>query len=183
MTSVRAAKDGYELAGQSTDRVQSGSREQSPHGVGPPRRLDEGLSDDEDDEIEQLLSTGHGRLSVGNDRTDDGKDEGPGGDSSEEPGAELQASSATGSEEKSVLTRVTGGMTARQRRVFTAEMLGEVCPSPAASNGDFQTRLTGECQPQTLPVLLLTLFTSILTGELLHRVQVSHVVPIISLSN
>lgn len=148
MTSVRAAKDGYELAGQSTDRVQSGSREQSPHGVGPPRRLDEGLSDDEDDEIEQLLSTGHGRLSVGNDRTDDGKDEGPGGDSSEEPGAELQASSATGSEEKSVLTRVTGGMTARQRRVFTAEMLGE-----------------------TLPVLLLTLFTSILTGELLHRVQ------------
>jgi hypothetical protein len=145
MASIRAAKDGYELAGQSTDGARSDSREQSPNEARPPRRLDEGLSDDDDDEIEQLLSTGNGRLSVGDDRTDDGKDEGPVGDSCEEPGAELRASFAAGSEEKSVLTRVTGGMTARQRRVFTAEMLREVCNDLAASTWHFQTRLTGAC--------------------------------------
>lgn len=142
MASIRAAKDGYELAGQSVDRVRHDSREQSPDAAKPPRRLDEGLSDD-DDEIEQLLSTGNGRLSVGDDRTDDGNEkEMPGGDSSEEPGAELRASSAAGPEEKSVLTRVTGGMTARQRRVFTAEMLREVCTNCICNS---QTRLTGAC--------------------------------------
>lgn len=143
MASIRAAKDGYELAGQSTDGTRRGSREQSPDAAKPPRRLDEGLSDD-DDEIEQLLSTGNGRLSVGDDRTDDGKEEGmTGGDSSEEPDAELRASSAAGSEEKSVLTRVTGGMTARQRRVFTAEMLREVCTDLAASVCDLVDETDG----------------------------------------
>ncbi|GAA5872464.1 hypothetical protein JCM3774_006830 [Rhodotorula dairenensis] len=143
-----AAKDGYELADQSADRTRCSSDSRAPEGA-RPRVLDDGVSEDED-EIEQLLSTTrHSRRSLGDDTADDDKVEGIVCDSSDGPSTRLRDHSAeAGTESKSLFAQVTGGMTARQRRTFASEMLREI-----------------------LPVLLLTLLTSILTGELLQRVQ------------
>ncbi|GAA5978044.1 hypothetical protein JCM10908_004208 [Rhodotorula pacifica] len=151
MAATRAALEGYELAEQSTDGERRNNHDRPPKKEPGPRVLDDddGLSDD--DEIEQLLSSrGHGRLSADDDRTDDGKEDVlAGGASSDDMVAQSRDSVGGNSKEKrTLLTRITGGMTARQRRTFASEMLRE-----------------------TLPVLLLTLLTSILTGELLQRVQ------------
>lgn len=119
--------DGYELADQfAAGRARRRSSDAQTSEPATHRVLDGGVSED-DEEIEQLLSTGNGRLSFADDTGDDDKvHHGAAGSSGDSGAAARDQPADNGTETKSLLARFTGGMTARQRRTFASEMLREV---------------------------------------------------------
>ncbi|POY76644.1 hypothetical protein BMF94_0236 [Rhodotorula taiwanensis] len=142
-TRSRATGAGYELAERTSE--EDGAR---PQRAGTSRKdamFDDGLSDD--DEVEQLLTAGRPQLSSDHRAEGEQARQDSTGDESG-PTPTKRRGSGTSTKDRGLIARMTGGMTVQQRRRFASEMFIE-----------------------TLPVLLLTLLTSILTGELLERVQ------------
>lgn len=126
MAATGADDRGYELA----------QRISEDHDARPltPTRIEEEptprtgrLSDDdgEDDEIEQLLSTGPGRLSR-DDFPERGKELDESSDPQPGPAAGEPKAAGSSKNKRTLLARLTGGMTAKQRQRFAAEMLKEV---------------------------------------------------------
>lgn len=127
---ARANEAGYELAERTSED------ERRSAGLDPVRKdvpFDDGLSDD--DEVEQLLTAGRPRLSGKRRSEDDKTREESTGEETASTTSKRRGSGAS-TKDRGFVARMTGGMTAQQRRRFASEMTVEVCSASSINASD-----------------------------------------------